>query len=328
MNAPNTTSYTPTFAELAGDVDSFLSGYFDTKPMLRRGALADRHQELLTFDDLDQMLSTGTIRPPYIRIFQNGQLVHDNAYTRLLQVQGEVITDCVDPAKVTRLLRDGATVTWNSLNHFRPNLRPLAAELAARFAARVDVMAFLARPHNQGFRPHADAVDLFVIQLTGTKHWRAWMPPRPHSADGVEYHTDDELGAPLIDTTLRPGDVLYLPYGTPHAVATEDTTSLHLSVMIRPRLWADLLNRVVQRLLRAEPEFARFPYLNQDNRPALTDGFQRHTKRLADLLMAIDPEEAVTGQLAWPGAAEGARTSTALSTYLRETDSPPGQAHT
>lgn len=316
LNRPS--PYTPAFTDLAGDEATFLAEHFDRKPLLRRDCLGGRHAELLAFADLDRMLSTETIRPPYIGVFRDGETVHEHAYTRVAQVQGSLLSDTVDPVKVVRQLHAGATVTWNSLNHFRPNLRALAADLAARFAARIDIMAFLAPPTIQGFRPHADAVDLFVIQLAGTKHWRVWEPTRPHRADAVEYHSADELGPPSLEMSMRPGDVLYMPYGTPHAVVAEDTVSLHISVMIRPRLWSDLLNRAVQQVLRADPEFSRFPYLNQENTPILAEELTRQITRLTQRLSELDASEAVVAALRWPGAGEGARTPTLLSDYIHE----------
>jgi Cupin superfamily protein len=80
---------------------------------------------------------------------------------------------------------------------------------------------------------HTDKQDVFVFQSQGTKRWRIYAPP-PRSPTGGT-HKDplargkngdvlsfDELESPLIDTVLRPGDVLYVPTGFPH---TTDTTT-------------------------------------------------------------------------------------------------------
>ena len=43
------------------------------------------------------------------------------------------------------------------------------------------------------------------------------------------------LPDPVFDLSLEPGDVLYLPYGTPHRAAAEGRVSLHLTVVAGPR---------------------------------------------------------------------------------------------
>lgn len=170
--------YTPTFEDLAGDEATFFAEYFNKAPLLRQGALAEHHEDVLSLQDLDQILHTESLRPPYIRVFHNKEAVHPDAYTRPLGVQGTQIPDYVEPSQIMRLFDAGATITWNALNHFRPNLRAMSAALAERFSTRIDVMSFLAKPGIQGFRPHFDPVDLFIVQLHGTKRWTVWALDR------------------------------------------------------------------------------------------------------------------------------------------------------
>ena len=71
----------------------------------------------------------------------------------------------------------------------------------------------------QGFAPHYDDVDVFILQVEGEKHWTLHSPlseaealPRHSSADFAQ----SQLGDPLAEVVLRPGDMLYLPRGTVH----------------------------------------------------------------------------------------------------------------
>ncbi|KAL7526476.1 hypothetical protein ACHAWF_005033 [Thalassiosira exigua] len=78
----------------------------------------------------------------------------------------------------------------------------------------------------QGFAPHYDDVDVFVMQLEGYKQWRVCAPfgkgetlPRKSSSD----YTDDEVeerGEEVLDVVLGPGDVMYLPRGWIHRAET------------------------------------------------------------------------------------------------------------
>lgn len=97
----------------------------------------------------------------------------------------------------------------------------------------------------QGFAPHFDDVDVYILQVEGAKRWRVYSPllghalPRYSSRD----FEDAEIGQPLLDTVLRPGDLLYLPRGTIHqAAALEEQHSMHLTVSAEQRrTWADFM---------------------------------------------------------------------------------------
>ena len=66
---------------------------------------------------------------------------------------------------------------------------------------------------NQGFAPHYDDIDAFILQLEGYKHWKVYEPfskqetlPRESSRDFTE---EDMKGKdPVIEVDLGPGDVL------------------------------------------------------------------------------------------------------------------------
>jgi lysine-specific demethylase/histidyl-hydroxylase NO66 len=68
----------------------------------------------------------------------------------------------------------------------------------------------------QGFAPHWDDIEAFVLQLEGKKRWQVYAPrseeetlPRYSSRD----LSTEELGEPVLDVTLEPGDLLYFPRG-------------------------------------------------------------------------------------------------------------------
>jgi bifunctional lysine-specific demethylase and histidyl-hydroxylase NO66 len=102
----------------------------------------------------------------------------------------------------------------------------------------------------QGFAPHFDDVDVYILQVEGRKRWRLYPPlpghalPRYSSRDFVEA----EVGACMLDTILEPGDMLYLPRGTIHqAEALPSEHSMHLTVSAEQRrTWADLLGIAVE----------------------------------------------------------------------------------
>ncbi|WP_405550589.1 cupin domain-containing protein [Streptomyces sp. NBC_01171] len=281
------TSTTPQgFEDLVGDRQVFFQEYFNRKPLLRRGALDGRTRDLVSVRQLDDIVALETVSPAYLRIAKDGRGVPGKAYTRTVTDRGAALAEAVVAEQVYELFRSGGTVTWNALNHFLPAARHLADLFARTFACPCEVVAFLTPAGKDGYAPHHDPVDVYVIQIEGTKDWRIWEPPAGRRADKAS-HRPEDLGPPAIETTLRAGDILYLPYGTPHAAAAKDQVSLHLSVTVEPRRWRDLLAETVQHLLE-DPDFDGFPHLADPTHPGTAATLKTLSARLADLLAGAD----------------------------------------
>ncbi|KAL3692925.1 hypothetical protein R1sor_006576 [Riccia sorocarpa] len=114
--------------------------------------------------------------------------------------------------------------------------------------------AYLTPAKSQGFSPHYDDIEAFVLQTEGKKRWRCY---KPRSLDDVlpKFSSPDfsqeEIGEPILDEILGPGDLLYMPRGTIHqAEATSDTHSLHITVSVGQRnTWSDYLELALPRAL-------------------------------------------------------------------------------
>jgi hypothetical protein len=279
--------YTPTFDELAGRDDDFFPAYFGRAPLYRPSALERDPRQILSIADLDEILHFEAIRPPYIRVMKDGVMVPHVAFTGTVRAQDATITDTVVPETVYELLRTGATVTWPALNHVRPNVRALTQMLAARFATEANASAFLTPGGARGINPQHAYFDVFVIQLEGATTWTLWPRPPVRRGD-VRHYRNSELGESAQEVTLRPGDVLYVPWATPNVAIGGDGLSLHLSVMVRVRLWSDLLRLTVDRLVEDE-RFWQAPRLNAARAGHQADGLADRAALLADRLRNIDP---------------------------------------
>jgi ribosomal protein L16 Arg81 hydroxylase len=257
---------TPTFTELVGDEDEFFATYHTQRSLLRRGAIAGDPRQILSIADMDDIVHQEGMRPSLLRMLGQGTGVAGTAMTRRLELrrEGKAFDDALEPGKVYAHFRAGKTLIHAGLNHTRPNLRRLCAMLTAKFAAPAEAVAYLTPAGQQGARAHSDPSDVYVIQLEGTKHWQVWATPQTRRL-GVDRDYDlAELGQPLMDISLRPGDVLYVPYGTPHVAAAEDHVSLHVTVVALARSWSELLLPIVAQVLDAHEEFWTAPYAGDD----------------------------------------------------------------
>ena len=127
------------------------------------------------------------------------------------------------------------------------SLHLLLHVLERHWNCAVGCNAYLTPANAQGFAPHSDDVDVFVLQLEGRKTWRVYPPgagdqevwPRISSRD----FEPRELPKPT-EVHLEPGDLLYLPRGTIHAaVSDRDSHSLHATISTGHRTtWADFIH--------------------------------------------------------------------------------------
>ncbi|MFJ9894125.1 cupin domain-containing protein [Streptomyces sp. NPDC091280] len=274
------------FADLVGDEQVFFTEYFNKKPMLRKNAVPGDPRDILSLRKLDQLVNLEVIRPPYIKVNLKGDGVPEQGYSRNVVVQGQTITDTVDPEKIYELYRAGATVTWCSLNHIVPEMRDFTRVISEKMAVRTDTVAFLTPSAKKGYPPHHDPVDLFIVQLEGSKHWKLWNPPTPRLGNNAQY-TLEGLGEPEIEVSLQPGDVLYLPYGTPHAATAEGSGSLHLSIMMRPRMWRDLLRETLDDLVGADV-FNEYPHIGEARAADVEAVFKEKIHELVARLESVD----------------------------------------
>ncbi|KAM5163958.1 ribosomal oxygenase 1 [Mantella aurantiaca] len=127
------------------------------------------------------------------------------------------------------------------------------------FGSMVGANTYLTPPSTQGFAPHYDDIEAFVVQLEGKKHWRVYSPrklseqlPQFSSAN----FTDHDIGEPILETILEAGDLLYFPRGFIHqGDCLPDVHSLHITISSFQRnSWIDLLEKLLPTSLQIAAE--------------------------------------------------------------------------
>lgn len=140
----------------------------------------------------------------------------------------------------------------SSLNKFN-------ATLQEYFHCLVGANIYLTPPGSQGFAPHYDDIEAFVLQIEGTKEWSLY-PPRtenetlPRESSGN--FQQDEIGAPVHVQVLKPGDLLYFPRGWIHQAKTVDNShSLHITLSVYQKTsYADLIEELMKQALKTATE--------------------------------------------------------------------------
>ena len=143
---------------------------------------------------------------------------------------------------------DGCSIVVNHLEASCEAVRALCAGLREDFP-HAYANSYLTPPGSQAVAPHADDRDVLVWQCAGRKRWKVYKDPpvqlpftREQVGKSELYSVPEEtLDAAnlLLETTLLPGDVLYMPRGWVHEAATvESEGSLHLTLALATQDWA------------------------------------------------------------------------------------------
>ncbi|GHE13129.1 cupin domain-containing protein [Klenkia taihuensis] len=218
------------------DPAEFAVDYWARRPLLTSAAgLGQDFSDLLTLADVDELLSTRGLRTPFLRIARNGEVVDAKRFTGPGGAGAEV-ADQVSSDAVLRLFSEGSTVVLQGLHRLWPPIIAFADALAAELGHPTQVNAYVTPPSSQGFSPHYDVHDVFVLQVAGEKHWTIHEPvltdplrtqPWGERAEAVAARATEE---PVIDAVLRPGDALYLPRGYLHSARALGEISAHLTI--------------------------------------------------------------------------------------------------
>lgn len=210
--------------------------------------------------EIERLMQMPALRPPHIRVIGEGELIDAEQFTEERVIARSPGHQLLIPGRLEVLLAQGNTVVMDSLQDFVPRFLPGCDALSHLYGVPTEVAAFVSPPNSQALPPHADAYEIFVVQLLGHKRWRLF--PKPAAMGDGRVVALEDVGDPLLDTTLAAGDVLYLPYGTTHEVTSGDDVSVHLSFTARPLSWNALLSRALSRCL---PQAAgRHAFLGRD----------------------------------------------------------------
>jgi lysine-specific demethylase/histidyl-hydroxylase NO66 len=264
---------------LSGDAQSFIEEIWASHVHLHKADPADL-VGLLSFDDVDELLTSTAIRTPAVRLAQDGSVLPASRYTRSgATLAGQPLTGLVDARKVIDLFEGGATVVLQGLHRYWAPLTRLIADLELALGHPCQANAYLTPPGSQGFAVHTDSHDVFVFQTHGSKLWEV----HPAPADG-----DDRSGAQPREVLLEPGLSMYLPTGTPHAARAQDTVSLHVTIGINQLTWRTLLDRAVRQAMDGIAADAHLPagYLDRPDR--LAEGLGERLQALVGALSDVD----------------------------------------
>ncbi|XP_037813412.1 bifunctional lysine-specific demethylase and histidyl-hydroxylase NO66 isoform X2 [Lucilia sericata] len=227
-------------------VDDFFAKYWEQKACLIKRQQSNYFGHLISFEAIDQMLLKN-----HVEFTKNIDVTsYKNGVRETLNPEGRAM-----PPVVWDHYGQGCSIRLLNPQTFLPGLFTLSTTMQEYFHCLVGANAYLTPPNSQGFAPHYDDIEAFVLQIEGRKRWKLYKPrntseilPRYSSKN----FTQQEIGKPVLEEVLEPGDVLYFPRGTIHQACTEPGYhSLHITLSVyQKQSFADLFEKMLPLMLQ------------------------------------------------------------------------------
>lgn len=140
-----------------------------------------------------------------------------------------------------QVLKDGFSIIVNFAETFDSKIASLCAGLGEKMGGVVNAAIFLTPPSTKAFRPHYDTMEVYAVQLIGSKRWQLSRKATELPLTKNTLPNDTGFENPE-DIVLESGDMLYAPRGQAHSVTVgEEAYSLHISFALNPISISDVL---------------------------------------------------------------------------------------
>lgn len=180
---------------------------------------------LLDWDGLLQVVLAGDYRPKLLRLTRCGDAVPRRFYR---DKQG------AKAGAIAQVMEAGGSLVFYGIHPYVPAMARLRAAIARETGEHVIGSAIASTGKSGALHRHYDDADLLVMQVEGSKRWLIEDRPVANPVAGMPLVPRDPDAGILLDETLDPGDLLFLPAGYRHYCDVADPRSLHIAFLFYP----------------------------------------------------------------------------------------------
>ena len=230
-------------------VNEFLRDYYEKKPLLSPNNKCRNFDDLISLEKLDHLLATSELPPASIDMARSKPPISKANFT--------FKSGNIDRGAVVRHYQSGATIIFPQINLAIDELANFCRNLEFELSCKVQTNVYLTPRNSQGFKTHYDDHDVFIMQIHGKKNWNLYQQAVEKPFRGEPFDSSEhEAGRLNLNFTMEPGDCLYIPRGYMHdATNVGSEPSLHITVGLLVKKWADLMLEVLSEVALNNSEF-------------------------------------------------------------------------
>jgi len=283
-------------------VQDFYKNYFEKKPLHIKRSEKGYYKEVFSTKALEK-----AVREQRVLYGKHLNITSYDGERETHDPEGRVY-----PAVMWDYYNNGSSIRMINPQYFDKTVWRLCATLQDHFNSMVGANVYLTPPGTQGFAPHWDDVEVFMLQLEGKKHWRLYEPDNKLPRYSSPNFKQEDLGPCILETDLEAGDLLYLPRGTIHqGNCLEEHHSLHITISAyQLNSWTDLLEKLLPAALsvasQQDVEFREglprdylqhLGAVNSENESPQRTSFMNKVQKLIGKLFTHAPVDGAVDQL-------------------------------
>ncbi|WP_299618584.1 cupin domain-containing protein [uncultured Tenacibaculum sp.] len=242
-------------------LNEFKEKYWDKEVLLLKRDNISFNESLLKISEVDEVLDYHRPNGANIRVVKNQEPLYKNKY--------ENEDGSLNLNQLYAAYGDGYTIVINEIDRFWKPIKTLCKNVKRLLNHKTKGNMYLTPKNQKALLPHYDTHDVFVVQLSGKKHWKIY---------------DDQYKTPLVNSfqpifqreqlqgvkeiILEAGDMMYIPRGIPHEAYTTDDSSLHLTIGVYPTQWLDFFSKTLHNLAQTDISLRKalpVGYLNSED---------------------------------------------------------------
>lgn len=216
--------------------------------LFRAGAA--RTSPLMTWDDLNRLLTYNRFEYPRLTFARDGRIVEGLDYLRLLP-QDRWNSYLLDHEGTMAQFRSGATMVLDHIHELHEPIRQFADAWAAALGVDVRVNMYLAGL-GQGFNVHWDDHDVLIVQVQGRKAWTVYEATTPNPVEHTPEVENRRPSSVVFQGILEPGDLLYIPRGFWHEARASQGPTLHLTHTLQRPMGRELARFALEHLIGSD----------------------------------------------------------------------------
>jgi len=157
------------------------------------------------------------------------------------------------------LTNEKATLLFHQPQRYANILWNLVEKLETYFSSTVGANVYVTPGETQSLAPHCDDTEAIIMQLEGSLMYQVYKPKVVLAHDFTMDLNESEIGEPMLEVELHPGDLLYIPRGHIHQSknkTTQHSTTLELSTY-SSNCWGDFMNHAVVQAIESAMESSK-----------------------------------------------------------------------
>lgn len=230
-------------------LDDFFNTYYEKDILHINRNDESFYKNILTSKEISDFLDRQDIFYPSLRIVKNGKEIPNSEYTLKSVPIGHHKKDgIINTEKAFALFNSGATFVVQAAQRIFKPLSQCCFDLSKKFNSPVQANLYITPNKSQGFNPHWDTHDVFVLQISGSKTWHLYGFEKELPTKNQIFVSKDYNKPPIKTLQLFPGDLLYVPRGYVHDAMADDGTSSHITIGVLSFTWIRFFNEVFPQL--------------------------------------------------------------------------------